>query len=91
MELFTEAEAAEKRVQQIHDAGHNVPELTGQLVNQAPLDDTPAQDLRYRLVGYLPDESAPAHPARAADGQGVEQQEHTQIGRYKRPDTGPRR
>jgi DNA primase len=41
---------------QVHQAGHEVHALTRQLVNHTPLGDNPAQDLRYRLVGYLPDQ-----------------------------------
>jgi len=76
-------------LQQIHDAGHNVPELTRQLVDHTPLDESPAQDLRYRLVGYLPDGDAPAPPARVADRRGAEQQ-RPRIVPSKRPDVGPR-
>ena len=47
--------ATAEMIQQIHDAGHDVAALSHQLVAQAPLGENPAQDLRYRLVGYLPD------------------------------------
>ncbi|KAA1397786.1 MobF family relaxase [Aeromicrobium ginsengisoli] len=77
-------------LQQVHDAGHNVPELTCQLVDHTPLDESPAQDLRYRLVGYLPDEDASAPSARIADSRRAEQQ-RSHILPSKRPDVGPRR
>ncbi len=78
-------------LQQVHDAGHNVPELARQLIDHTPLDESPAQDLRYRLVGYLPDTDAPARPAASADSRGAEQQQRAQILPSKRPDAGPRR
>ena len=40
-------------MQQVHDQGHDVAAVTRSLVTTAPLDDLPAQDLRYRLVAHL--------------------------------------
>ena len=42
-------------LQQAHDAGHDVPDLTRRLVADVPLGHLPAQDLRYRLVTELPE------------------------------------
>ena len=41
-------------MQQAHEAGHDVARLTRQLVDGAPLNDLPAQDLRYRIVSNVP-------------------------------------
>jgi hypothetical protein len=39
-------------MQQVHDQGHDVAAIT-QAVTRTPLNDLPAQDLRYRLVAHL--------------------------------------
>jgi hypothetical protein len=41
-------------LQEVHDAGYDVLEVTRQLVEQAPLDGRPAEDLRYRLAAAVP-------------------------------------
>jgi DNA primase len=40
-------------MQRIHDQGHDVAAVTRGVVTTAPLNDLPAQDLRYRLVAHL--------------------------------------
>ena len=40
-------------MQEISDAGHDVAATVRQLVDEAPLDDKPARDLRYRLVSRV--------------------------------------
>jgi DNA primase len=40
-------------VQQVHDHGHDVAAITTGLITTTPLNDLPAQDLRYRLVAHL--------------------------------------
>jgi len=75
--LTTESDwpALAEMLQNAHDAGHDVPDLTRQLIAHSPLGQVPAQDLRYRLVTELPEptllptadrdrtESADARPA----------------------------
>ncbi|MDE0775504.1 MAG: transfer protein Tra, partial [Nocardioides sp.] len=41
------------RLQQAHDQGHDVNAATRALLAEGPLSDTPARDLRYRLVMRL--------------------------------------
>lgn len=45
---------------QVQAAGHDVPTITRQLLSESAFDAAPAQDLRYRLVGCLPDELGPS-------------------------------
>ena len=69
--------ATAARLQQAHDRGHDVGAATRALLAERPLSDSPARDLRYRLVARLElpvdtDESAaaptlPASPTRGAD------------------------
>jgi len=40
-------------IQQVHDQGHDAAAITSGLITAAPLNDLPAQDLRYRLVAHL--------------------------------------
>ncbi|RHW28463.1 transfer protein Tra [Nocardioides immobilis] len=40
-------------IQQAHEQGHDVAVATRTMVAQAPLDDSPARDLRYRIVSLL--------------------------------------
>jgi hypothetical protein len=40
-------------MQTVHDQGHDVAAITRSLVTTTPLNDLPAQDLRYRLVAHL--------------------------------------
>ena len=40
-------------MQAVHDQGHDVAAITRSLVTTTPLNDLPAQDLRYRLVAHL--------------------------------------
>lgn len=47
--------ATAQMLQDVHETGHDVPTLTKAMVRQEPLADRPAQDLRYRLVKYLPE------------------------------------
>ena len=78
-------------LQQAHDAGLDVPRLTGELTAGSPLNELPAQDLRYRLVVHLPldglsgDAATPASPL-----TGAEHQRRSNEARSHRPD-GPRR
>ena len=61
--------------QQIYEAGHEVPALASQLVTHTPLGHSPAQDLRYLFVGYLPDNGGPVPASMSEPRQrGVEQQ-----------------
>jgi hypothetical protein len=50
-------------MQTVHDQGHDVAAITRSLVTTTPLNDLPAQDLRYRLIAHLgPDGGQRAHP-----------------------------
>jgi DNA primase catalytic core len=40
-------------MQTVHDQGHDVAAITRSLVTTTPLNDLPAQDLRYRLVAHV--------------------------------------
>jgi hypothetical protein len=40
-------------MQTVHNQGHDVAAITRSLVTTTPLNDLPAQDLRYRLVAHL--------------------------------------
>jgi DNA primase len=40
-------------IQKVHDQGHDAAAITGGLLTATPLNDLPAQDLRYRLVAHL--------------------------------------
>ena len=40
-------------LQQVHEAGHDVPAATRAMVAEAPLGGSPARDLRYRIVASL--------------------------------------
>jgi hypothetical protein len=40
-------------MQEVHDQGHDVAAITRRLSTATPLNDLPAQDLRYRLVAHL--------------------------------------
>jgi DNA primase catalytic core len=40
-------------IQQVHDQGHDAAAITRGLLTATPLNDLPAQDLRYRLVAHL--------------------------------------
>jgi DNA primase len=40
-------------IQQVHDQGHDAAAITRALITITPLNDLPAQDLRYRLVAHL--------------------------------------
>lgn len=45
--------ATARILQQAHDCGHDITAATRTLIEEAPLDNQPAQDLRYRLVARL--------------------------------------
>ena len=81
-------------LQQAHDAGLDVPRLTGELTAGRPLNELPAQDLRYRLVVHLPldslpgDAATPASPLTGAEHQRRSNEAHE--ARSHRPG-GPRR
>lgn len=49
-------------MQLAHNDGHDVPATVRRLVEDEPLADLPAQDLRYRLVATLPIDVAPSAP-----------------------------
>jgi DNA primase len=55
-------------MQLAHRDGHDVPATVRRLVEQEPLAEQPAQDLRYRLVAALPVDVAPQPPS-ALDGR----------------------
>jgi hypothetical protein len=40
-------------IQQVHNQGHDAAAITRGLVTATPLNDLPAQDLRYRLVAHI--------------------------------------
>jgi DNA primase len=40
-------------IQQVYDQGHDAAAITRKLITATPLNDLPAQDLRYRLVAHL--------------------------------------
>jgi DNA primase len=75
-------------MQLAHNDGHDVPATVRRLVEDEPLADLPAQDLRYRLVATLPIDVAPsAPPAAAAHPQvpGEEQHAERTITSQRRP------
>ena len=47
--------ALAEMLQHAKDAGHDVTALTRRLVADSPLGEMPAQELRYRLVVWLPE------------------------------------
>ena len=49
-------------MQLAHNDGHDVPATVRRLVDDEPLAELPAQDLRYRLVATLPIDVAPSAP-----------------------------
>ena len=79
-------------LEQVHAAGHDVNKLTRQLLAHTPLDQAPAQDLRYRLVGYLPDQPTPA-PAtiRRSPTPAAKREREHQRPTPSNPDVGPHR
>ncbi|WP_278258249.1 hypothetical protein [Nocardioides convexus] len=66
-------------LQQVHEQGHDVGAVTCGLVTEGPLGDSPARDLRYRIVSRLElpivgGETSPAptqSPGAARDRQDV--------------------
>ena len=61
-------------LQDVHNAGHDLARLVRQLVNQEPLGGQPAQELRYRLVAYLPEQDVPVRaPSHQSPEQAVKQ------------------
>ena len=79
-------------LQQVHDAGHDVPALTRQLLNHTPLGEAPARDLRYLPVGYLPDQFGISYRESNEDPLTDAAQQHRQMAHIaRRPDVGPRR
>ena len=84
--------ATASMIQDVHDAGHDAADLVRQAVIQYPLGELPAQDLRYRLVGYLPERERPSaqpHSEPTTDGAEKLRRDHTS--RNHRPGVGPRR
>lgn len=78
-------------LQQAHDAGLDVPRLTGELTAGRPLNELPAQDLRYRLVVHPPLDSLSGDAATpASSATGAEHERRSNAARSHRPD-GPRR
>ena len=77
-------------LQQAHDAGLDVPRLTGELTAGRPLNELPAQDLRYRLVVHLPLDSLSGDTTRAVPPTGAEHERRSNVPRLQRPG-GPRR
>jgi len=75
--------------QQLHEAGHDLPELTHALVTEVPLGERPAQDLRYRLAQLLPEPApvAQATPSSPVRGDGFLR--HGTVTRISRPESGP--
>lgn len=79
-------------MQEIHDAGHDVPVLTRQLLNNTPLGDAPARDLRYLLVGYLPDQNGISYRTSNEDPLSEAALQHEQMADIeRRPGSTPRR
>jgi hypothetical protein len=48
-------------MQQVYDQGHDTAAITRRLITATPLNELPAQDLRYRLVAHL-DLGVDPHP-----------------------------
>lgn len=79
-------------LQDVHDAGHDVPTVANQLVAHTPLGDAPAQDLRYRLVSYLPTDGSrppsattPPHAVKpVGDRRGIDSPAPNRIAGYRR-------
>ena len=79
-------------MQRVQDAGHDVHTLTRQLLADQPLVDPPAQDLRYRLAGHLPEDTfrdQSTVPARTTLS-GTEQERRTPPSTTRQHDRGPR-
>lgn len=80
-------------LQQAHEQGHDVGAATRALVDEAPLGDRPARDLRYRIVSRLKvgvsADEAPRPGASPSTGMAQEQRE-TAIQRPPQPGS-PRR
>lgn len=88
----TDWPATAAMMQEIHDAGHDIPALTRRLVNNTPRGETPARDLRYLLVGYLPDQNGISYRASSEDRiNGALEQRRMPAHISRRPDVGPRR
>ena len=75
-------------MQLAHRDGHDVPATVRRLIEQEPLADQPAQDLRYRLVAALPLDVAPPAPPTIDDQPSKTGQEHDRRAAGTRP---PRR
>ena len=57
--------ALAEMLQSVHDAGHDVHDLTRRMVVDSPLGKMPAQELRYRLVVWLPKPDPSEHEGAA--------------------------
>lgn len=53
--------ALAEMLQNVHNAGHDVTALTRRVVADSPLGKLPAQELRYRLVEWLPEPDPSEH------------------------------
>src|SRR3546814_19704483 len=78
-------------LQQAHEQGHDVGAATRGLVAEKPLGDSPARDLRYRIVSRFeipidPGEGTPAPP----QSQGAARDRHD-LNRPRPPRRGPPR
>ncbi|MCD9198234.1 toprim domain-containing protein [Aeromicrobium wangtongii] len=88
----TDWPATAAMLQDVHNAGHDLPSLTRQLVAEQPLGETPAQELRYLLVSYLPDDETPvAAPVSERLHQSAERDRADTLTTRARPHTGPSR
>lgn len=69
-------------LEQAHLEGHDVPQLTRQMVDGDPLGDRPAQELRYRLAAHLPPpDSTPAPAPGRSTGAAHDRRRSTPSGR----------
>ncbi|MBC7633265.1 MobF family relaxase [Aeromicrobium sp.] len=75
-------------LQQVHDAGYDLHILTRQFLDEALLNESPAQDLRYRLVGYLPEEMPTIKTNTAASRDRAGRANSSLYEREPRPRTG---
>lgn len=76
--------------EQAHREGHDVPQLTRQLIDGDPLGDHPAQDLRYRLAAHLPPPTSSQAPSPVVSA-GAEHQRRKVAQPGARADHRPRR
>lgn len=78
-------------LQDLHTAGADVETIVKTEVAREPLGESPAKDLRYRLVGHLPDKSIPAAPPQSPEAPATRtQSQPTKLDGPNQPISPPR-